>query len=641
MPTGTVTITVDGATWGTVTLDPNGNGYLVAGAVPTSSCLYDYIFSQGPLLTGGTHTIGASYSGDATFSPATATPVVVTVAPLTVTPTLAAGQTFIAAGTADQLTATFATISALTGTTSGIAGPTGTVTFTDTTTSTVLGTASVNDIVAFSGNTYTYSANSVLNTTGITTTGANTITASYSGDANFAATTSAVATVTVGTGTATSVAVTSSANPTTLGGRPTFTATLTGGPTSGTVTFYDGTTVLGTGTVGTAHTATLRLGTTPAFTGGTHNITAAFGGVSGTYTSSVSPVLVETVTQGTAPITLTAKNSGTVGKTFTFAAVLTPSSTSATYSPNQGVVKFYDGSTLLGSAQPITVTSTQGGYGLWTATFGTTSLTAGTHTITATYSDVNYSLTTSAAATVKVYSAPQGNLDLAVDNVTATSTVSQADLVYIAGWTADAVDGSPMSNVTVYIDGVSQGTPTLNVTRNDVASYYNNAGFTQSGFYMAVPASGLSVGPHTVTFTSIDTGGYSSTFGPLTINVVAASKPPAGALDLAVDDHTATSIVSQADKLYTQGWAADFQTNGPVASVEITVDGQPFAAATLGVARADVASYYNNPSWSNTGYVSDVSAATLALGPHTVSAYATDHTGLVTNFGTYNITVVP
>src|ERR1700690_1646787 len=51
VPTGTVTITVDGSTWATLPLDPNGNGYLSAGAVPTNSCLYGYLFSQGPLLT--------------------------------------------------------------------------------------------------------------------------------------------------------------------------------------------------------------------------------------------------------------------------------------------------------------------------------------------------------------------------------------------------------------------------------------------------------------------------------------------------------------------------------------------------------------------------------------------------------------
>ncbi|HEY3838802.1 MAG TPA: Ig-like domain repeat protein, partial [Bryobacteraceae bacterium] len=335
VPTGTVNITVDGTAYSTAALDSNGKGYLVAGAVPSTSCIYDYIFAQGPTLSGGTHLIGASYSGDASFGTATATPASITVAPLTPTVTLTAGATLITSGFADQLTATFGGLTSLTGSGSASSGPTGTVTFTDTTTSTVLGTASVVPTISFSGNIYTYGATAVFNTTGITQTGANAITATYSGDSNYTTLTSSAVTVTVGTGTATTTTVTSNGNPTTLNGRPTFTATVAGGagPTAGTATFYDGTTVLGTGTVGSGHTATFRPASGAAFWGGTHNITATFGG-NATFMASTSPVFVETVTQGTVTIALTAKTVGLSNQNYTFAAVLTPSQTNATYAPN-------------------------------------------------------------------------------------------------------------------------------------------------------------------------------------------------------------------------------------------------------------------------------------------------------------------
>ncbi|MGB8890298.1 MAG: Ig-like domain repeat protein [Candidatus Korobacteraceae bacterium] len=401
VPTGTVAITDNGNPVGTVSLDSNGNGWLVAGVIPSTSCIYDYMFAQSPTLTGGTHQIGASYSGDATFQATTATPATITVTPLTPTLTLTAGATLINSGFADTLTATFGGLTSLTGSGSGSSGPTGTVTFTDTTTSTVLGTATVVPTVSFSGNIYTYGATAVGSTTGITQTGANSITASYSGDSNYSSLTSTAVAVTVGTGTATTTTVTSSANPTTLNGRPTFTATVAGGagPTAGTVTFYDGTTMLGSGTVGAAHTATFRPASGAAFWGGTHNITAIFGG-NATFMASTSPVFVETVTQGTVTIALTAKTAGNSGQNYTFAAVLTPNQTNATYAPNQSVVNFYDGATLIGTGQPQTITSGQGGYGLWTATMATSSLSAGTHTITATYTDINYSLGTSNVQTV-------------------------------------------------------------------------------------------------------------------------------------------------------------------------------------------------------------------------------------------------
>jgi len=157
------------------------------------------------------------------------------------------------------------------------------------------------------------------------TTGANAITATYNGDANWLGVSSAAVTVTVGTGTATTTTVTSNVNPTTLNGRPTFTATVTGAPTAGTATFYDGAVVLGTGTVGSGHTATFRLASGAAFWGGTHNITAMFGG-NATFMASTSPVLVETVTQGTVTHNLTCKTVGTSGQNYTCTDVLTPSS---------------------------------------------------------------------------------------------------------------------------------------------------------------------------------------------------------------------------------------------------------------------------------------------------------------------------
>ncbi len=74
VPTGSVTITdsINGGPTNnvtTVTLDPNGNGYLVAGNVGTSSnsCLYDYLFAQAPMLIGGSHSLSANYSGDNSF----------------------------------------------------------------------------------------------------------------------------------------------------------------------------------------------------------------------------------------------------------------------------------------------------------------------------------------------------------------------------------------------------------------------------------------------------------------------------------------------------------------------------------------------------------------------------------------------
>src|SRR5262249_58437238 len=117
----------------------------------------------------------------------------------------------------------------------GSGTPTGTVTFLDGTT--VLGTGSL------SGGTASFS------TAALSVSG-HSITASYGGDGNFTTSTSAVLTQTVNQdGTSTSLA--SSANPSVFGQTVIFTATVTAnapgrGTPTGTMTFLDGTTVLGT-----------------------------------------------------------------------------------------------------------------------------------------------------------------------------------------------------------------------------------------------------------------------------------------------------------------------------------------------------------------------------------------------------------
>jgi len=74
--------------------------------------------------------------------------------------------------------------------------------------------------------------------------------------------------------TATSVVLASSSNPSNYGGSVTFTATMTPVGASGTVTFKDGGTTLGTGTLGSG-TATY---STSSLSVSSHSITAVYGG---------------------------------------------------------------------------------------------------------------------------------------------------------------------------------------------------------------------------------------------------------------------------------------------------------------------------------------------------------------------------
>src|SRR5205085_1045200 len=128
--------------------------------------------------------------------------------------------------------------------------------------------------------------------------GSHSISAAYGGDANFTAGTSAALAEAVGQA-ATGVTLTSSATTTVAGQPVTFTAVISvtapgAGTPTGTVTFRDGATTRGTGSVNAAGQATFTISSL-AVAG--HPITAVYGG-DANFTASTSAPLTETVNQG-------------------------------------------------------------------------------------------------------------------------------------------------------------------------------------------------------------------------------------------------------------------------------------------------------------------------------------------------------
>jgi hypothetical protein len=242
----------------------------------------------------------------------------------------------------------------------------------------------------------------------------------------------------------------------------------------------------------------------------------------------------------------------------------------------------------------------------------------------------------------KPLQAPIGSFDHARDSVSGTSVVSQADSLTMAGWAADYNDNGSVQSVQISIDGVPAGAAILGGIRQDVATVFSNSAWTNTGWSLTISAAGLSLGSHTVTAVATDLENLSTAFIAQPITVVANSSllSPVGSVDHARDSVSGTSVVSQADSLAVAGWAADYNDNGPVQSVQILVDGIPAGAATLGRIRQDVATAYGNPAWANTGWSLTLSAAGLSLGSHTITAVATDLENLSTTFTAQPITVV-
>jgi hypothetical protein len=202
------------------------------------------------------------------------------------------------------------------------------------------------------------------------------VTGVYSGDTNYLGNTGALnSPLTVGQGSATAV-VASSLSPSNYGVSVTFTATVTGPnaiPT-GTITFLDGATTIGTGILDATGKATMSISSLVV---GNHPITVQYGGDSN-FNAVTSSSITQTVNAVAAIVTVTSSiNPSTFGQSVVFTATVTGAGATPT-----GTVAVTDGATTLG-----TITLNASGSGVLT----TATLTGGSHSLLFTYSgDSNY-----------------------------------------------------------------------------------------------------------------------------------------------------------------------------------------------------------------------------------------------------------
>ncbi len=244
----------------------------------------------------GSHSVTATFSGNATTAASTSAAAVVNVTQNTPTLQLTAPQT-IAANTTVSMNAVLTPTPA--DTKPSNPAPTGVIQFLDGTT--VLGTATAAYLPGYQNYVASFTSPALK-------PGPHTFTASYVGDANYAAAASNAQANSIGL---TTVTVSSSSTSVGVGTLFTLSARVaslvaTPAPIGGTVMFLDGTTVIGTapvtGGVGTLSTATLA-GV------GTHTITAVYAGDANYYTSTTGAAI--TITTVTPAVTL-ALNSSTL-----------------------------------------------------------------------------------------------------------------------------------------------------------------------------------------------------------------------------------------------------------------------------------------------------------------------------------------
>jgi hypothetical protein len=273
IPTGTVTFLDNAKSLGTAILNNGSAGFAISS------------------LPIGNHSFTASYGGDANF--------------------LASGPSAGFAETISQARSSTAVIStqnpsafgqsvtftvAVSAVSPGVGTPTGFLIFTDGTTT--LGTANLNNGAA----NFTSSTLAV---------GTHSITVSYAGDASFLASVSTALTQNVNKA-ATGTGISSQINPSVFGQPVTLTSvvsTVTPGAAipTGTVTFMDGLTTLGTASLNNGSAGI----TTAALAPGNHSIQAIYGGI-GNFLGGASGALAQIVSKANTSTTITSVSPSTV-----------------------------------------------------------------------------------------------------------------------------------------------------------------------------------------------------------------------------------------------------------------------------------------------------------------------------------------
>jgi hypothetical protein len=408
-PAGTVTFT-DSTTSTTL-----GSATLASGSASLSTSS----------LAAGSQSITAAYQGSSSFSGSTSTPLNQVVNGVTTTTALVSSLNPSVYGQAVTFTAA---VSSASGT------PTGTVIFTDASTSTTLGGA-------------TLASGSASLSTSSLAAGTHSITAAYQASGSFSGSTSGPLSQKVNIAT-TITSLSSSLNPASTGQSVTFSATVTsqyGGTATGSVTFLSGSQTLGTGTL-SGNRATV---STSFTTAGTDSISAKYSGDTNN-AGSTSPTLSQVIINATTTALTSSLNPSVVGQAVTFTATV---SSTAGAPPNGETVTFYNGSAVLGTAA----------LSAGVASLTTSSLPVGTLTMTATYAgDANFAASTSPGLRQVVNSTTKSATSTALVSSLNPSIYGQK-----VTWTATVTtsgSATPTGKVNFTWDGYSIGTATLNAS---------------------------------------------------------------------------------------------------------------------------------------------------------------------------------
>jgi len=547
-------------------------------------------------LAVGSHSITAQYAGDTDFySLSTSAPTTITVGGNATTTTLTATPNPVTQGS--SITFTSNVSSSATGT------PTGTVTFYDSGTAIGSGTLAAH-IASFS--------------TSSLSVGQHTVTAMYSGDATFAASSSTSVSVTVnGAPTATQTALTATPTSGTVGTSVAIAVTVSNNSSgylaaTGTVNILDGTTSLGVVPL-TNGAASLTVST---FAVGSHTLTALYSGDT-THTASTSSATYVTITATPVATTTTLSSSATTaqeGVGITFSSTV---SSTANGTPS-GIVDFFDGINILESR----ALGTNG-----TASVSISTLNAGSHTISAGYEgDATHNPSISPALAILITAVPAASA--------VALTASGSPIVFGVNETlslqvSSTANGTPSGGVTI-LDG-STPLATLTLDSNGDA---------------ALSTSTLAVGSHTLTATYTGDSGHNPASSSAIVVIVqtiatnaslsasATSLASGALLTLTANITSSSSIVATGNIVFLEGSTS-------LGSASLSGSGvATFNTAALSVGTHALTAVYAGDS-THGGSTSNVVSVIVGTPAFTLSATPASVTATSSTEAVVQITMTP
>lgn len=433
-PAGTVTFKDGTTTLGTVTL---------VGGIATLPVSF---------AISGAHNLTVIYNPSANYATVTSTPAYVqTVNQYAATASVTSSINPSFVGQQTTLTATITPVAGQTGSTTPTGG---TVTFKDGGVSIGTGTL-VNGVATL--------------LTSFTPSGAHNLTVTY-GSASYATVTSSPAYVQTVNQYTSQVTLTSSVNPSLINTAVTLTATVSATPgqtgagtPTGTVTFKDGATTLGTGTLASG-VATF----TATFTTlGNHSLTAVYGNTTSFSTSTSTP-LIQVVDNFTSQVVLNSSiNPSVLNQQTMLTATVSATPGQGTTSIPSGTVTFKNGTATLGTATLIN----------GAVTFPASFATAGSYQLTVVYSGDNTFIGATSPAVTQVVNdytsvaALTSSIDPSFINQQTTLTAT------VSAKSGQGTTGTPTGTVTFKDGNATLGSPVTLV--NGVATL--SASFTTTG----------------------------------------------------------------------------------------------------------------------------------------------------------------